>query len=353
MKPMSVLVPIVLLTSSLAACEKEKSSDSPPASSATLPVSRPAASASTKAAAGPMAHHPLPSPKTLFQGQDRPVAVDVHGEFIYWINAGTGLNKRLERAKGQVLRAPKAGGEPTVLFSEENLPDSLVRDDKNLYWTSEYEVRRGPMGGGKAMVAFDGSEKLGSPMALVVRDGRLVFGIIHPDAGGVHVIDPMGKPLIEPVPVAGGVSALAVTRDAVFAYSREQRAIGRIALSGGPPKSILFDVKGCAAMVTDDAKVYWTEPGDGRVRSLPVEGGEATTVSEGFKRPWDLMLDGEVLLLTDREAGTIVEVPKGGGRGTVLADGQGAPHSIAADDAFVYWTNPEKGTVSRAPRRRP
>jgi hypothetical protein len=347
---MSVLVPLVLVAPLLAGCDKENPSSNPASSSSALPVSLSAASASAKVA-GPVVHHPLKSPTDLFREQDRPIAVEVHEEFVYWINAGTGLDKRLERGKGQVLRGSKSGGEPTVLFSGENLPDSLVRDDKYLYWTSEYDVRRGPIQGGKAALSFDGSELFGSPMALVVRDGRLVFGIIHPDAGGVRVIDPMGKPLIDPVPVAGGVSALAVTRDAVFAYSRQQRAIGRFALSGGPPKTMLVDVKGCAAMVTDDAKVYWTEPGDGRIRSLPVEGGEVATVSEGFKRPWDLLLHGEALLVTDREAGTIVHVPKGGGRGTILVEGQVAPHSIAVDEAFVYWTDPEKGTVSRAPRR--
>lgn len=352
MKPISVLATLVFVFPLLAGCDKEKPSTSAPPSSGALPVSLPAVSASAEVA-GPVAHHPLKSPSVLFRDQDRPVAVEVHEQFVYWINAGTGLDKRLERAKGQVLRGPKTGGEPTVLFSGENLPDSLVREDRNLYWTSEYDVRGGPIEGGKAALSFDGSELFGSPMALVVRDGRLVFGIIHPDAGGVHVIDPMGKRLLEPVPVVGGVSALAVTRDAVFAYSRQQRAIGRFALSGGPPKSVLSDVKGCATMVTDDAKVYWTEPGDGRIRSMSVEGGEVATVSAGFKRPWDLLLDGEALMVTDREAGTIVQVPKKGGRGTILAEGQGAPHSIAVDEAFVYWTEPEKGMVSRTPKLRP
>lgn len=338
----SVLVALTLI----AGCKKDKEPSAEPKASAPLPSSRaPEAVASAKA---PTVADPLPEVKVLFAEQDRPVAVRAAGDFVYWLNAGTGEDKRLARDKGRVMRGPKQGGEPTLVADGQNLPDSLAVDGDTVYWTGEYDVLRAPVAGGKPSLLFEGNETLGSPMSLTIRGGHIAFGFTHPEAGGVHVVDKTGKRVREPFAVAGGVSSVALSDDAAFAYSRRQLAIGRVPLSDGQPKTIVSGVKGCGAMVSDGATLYWTEPGDGRVRSVPVGGGDVMTVSEGYQRPWALALAGDHLVLSDREAGTVVRIPKKGGQGVIVARNQSLPIDVDAGDGYAYWVSPERGTVSRA-----
>ena len=143
---------------------------------------------------------------------------------------------------------------------------------------------------------------------------------------------------------------MAITAKYLFAYSHQQRTIGRLSFADGKVDIVQSDVKGCSAMVTDDKELYWVEPGDARVRALAFDSTEARVVSQGFSHPWDLAVDASHLWLTDRKAGTILRVSKQGGRAQIVAQNQTNPLSLAVDDEFVYWVEPDKGTIVRVPK---
>ena len=337
---------VLIALSLIAGCKKDSESSAKPRASAPVPSSRPAFDVSAK---GPTTADPLPETKVLFSKQDRnpPIAIRVVGDQVYWANAGTDADKQLARGKGQIMRGSTEGGEPSVIADGQNLPDSIAVAGDTVYWTCEYDVFHAPAAGGKPTLLVEGNEKLGSPMSLVVRGDHVAIAFSHPSGGGLHIVDKSGKAARTPFGVSGGISVAALSDDAAFAYSRRQLAIGRIPLAGGQPKTLAAKVKGCGGMATDGQTLYWTEPGDGRVRALPVGGGDAVTVSEGYRRPWALAIDGDDLVLCDREAGTIVHIPKKGGRGVIVAKNQGKPLDVAVGGGFAYWVSPERGTISQ------
>ena len=290
-----------------------------------------------------------PSEKAVVaKGQDRPIAVAVTPTAVVWVNAGTRTDGKLERGKGTIMTADKAGGAPRVLASGQTLPDSVRVDDAYAYWTTEYDLRRVPLAGGKDSLVFEGNETFGSPVDFDFIGDRVAIGLVHPDGGGLYFVDKAGGKAELRLPVAGGVGAIAGGVDAVFAYARERQTLGRVPIGPGEPTTIATDLISCASMIIDGGKLYWTAPAQGKVWVVPVDGDKPSVFYGDGRRPWGLAQDAAYFYLSDRDAGHIIRIPKTSGAPNVVVTGLKGPHAIAVDDAYVYWTSPETGEVGKA-----
>jgi hypothetical protein len=63
---------------------------------------------------------------TIASGQGSPCALAVDDARVYWVNEGS----------GQVMSAPRGGGEATIVAEGQELPCSIALDAENVYWTT-------------------------------------------------------------------------------------------------------------------------------------------------------------------------------------------------------------------------
>lgn len=93
--------------------------------------------------------------------------------------------------------------------------------------------------------------------------------------------------------------------------------------------------------------LYVAEHFAGRIVAIPRAGGVARKVVDGRKGPWRIATDGQVLVVTEREAGDVVRVTTDGAV-SVLASGLGAPTDVRIRDgtAYVVATGTDGGADS-------
>jgi hypothetical protein len=73
-------------------------------------------------------------------------------------------------------------------------------------------------------------------------------------------------------------------------------------------------------------------------------------VTTGLAAPEDIAVDGTRVYWTDTSGGTVNSIPLAGGNVTTIATGQAKPLRIAVDDTQVYWSNNLGGAVMHAPK---
>jgi hypothetical protein len=102
------------------------------------------------------------------------------------------------------------------------------------------------------------------------------------------------------------------------------------------------------ALAFASGRVYWAE--QFALRSIPVSGGEVTTISESAMVPSSLFVDGDVLYVAqDRlgvapDYGSIASVPTTGGELSEMAVKQPYPRFLVVDGGAIYWVNEDLGT---------
>jgi hypothetical protein len=255
----------------------------------------------------------------------RPI-VAVDETFAYWARRGSG-------DAGQIVRAPLAGGAPTILVSGVNA-ESVAVDADHLYWTE------------RAFVA-------GKPSVL-----RL------PKAGGA------------PEPFAASGEAwdlkeaydIALDDDAVYWTGTSSQCALRKAKRGETIERVACDEESQKiGLAVDASHVYWVElPRDTRIATTlrrankqANRGGFGEVVASGDTfRPGKhdartcLAVDAHSAFWLSNHDGTVVRIAKTDGRATTLAADQRDFVSIALGGGFVYWAwakSGEIGGISRVP----
>jgi len=299
-----------------------------------------------------------PTGEVIVSGLTSPLALAVDDTSIYWIDLGTFPNY----ADGRVMRANKDGTNQTPLAQNQLRLAGLAIDGPDVFWT--------------AWGSTDALDPTG-------------FLATVPKAGGTPITLSSGFT---------GPSDIAVSGSDVYFLTGEVCRIPRtggdcefIAWYPGPlPGSEVYSMNGPAGLVTDGAKLLWSNSNDGDIVSVDIPaGGEPFTVASGQMYAFNLALDQDHVYWTtsgdDRPLarapktggtaenlttgplagwlavnegtvyfsagdGTIRRVASEGGLATVLARGEDMnSHPIAVDDQWVYWTS-LGGTIARTPK---
>jgi hypothetical protein len=221
-----------------------------------------------------------------------PYAVAVDATSVYW-------TENPASDQSQILRAPRAGGAPAVLYTGGSVTTGIALDDQgSLYWGSRQQgmgaaLLKMPAGGGSPVVLAT------SPSA----NAACPSGCIAVDATSVYWVPSGPGPLLK-VPRAGGspvslastqgASSLAVAARGV--YWMDAAAIRTVGLDGGAVRTIA-SVKYGVAIAVDSANVYWTATTDTTilVEKAPLAGGGPSTLAtfpvRGLGPPTAIALD--------------------------------------------------------------
>ena len=209
------------------------------------------------------------SPVTLASEQLEPQFLAADGDAVYWVNHGAGLPQRGDYSSGSVMKVAKSGGKPLALAVDQLLPSGLAVSGSSVYFVADGKLRSLPTMGGK-LRTLSGKGFTGAHVVVAganVFMDRIAWRKVH---GGV-----MQDHLeIVMIPLAGGAETVIA-------------------------KESLDDIDGFAA---DETGVYWVAMtnGDylGTVRRVPISGGPRETLAERISWPGALALDSKSLYFT-------------------------------------------------------
>ncbi|WP_231511907.1 hypothetical protein [Chondromyces apiculatus] len=285
------------------------------------------------------------APVTLAAGQRHPQALVLHGEHVYWTNAGSGA------ADGEIKRTRREGGTPERLASDQIRPAGLTvidpggGDALRVAWLSEGErsIFSVPVG--------SGLDPLLLPRLLAEREGTR--GALAQQGGRIHWTTSLG--FVMALPVGGGApeafnldaqdpTAIVAVADAVLWLDRTNRRIWARAGSNAPAP-VVFTEGNAGILAADATHVYWTVPGtlgstDGKVMRARWQGGNDGTTQEiagGEDYPYAIAVGGAEVYWTTWGQGRIRSTLTGGGTPKTLATGEPHPMAISVDASHVYW----------------
>jgi len=283
-------------------------------------------------ASGPGSLHEVSvngGPVTVLAKGVLPYAVAIDATNVYWTdNPGYAMS---DGGNGSdILRTPRDGGPTSVLFSGPVVSTGIAMDATNLYWGG------GAPDGGSGELLMKMPLAGGAPVTLATATGGIgcVAGCIAVDSTSVYWV---AAGFMTKVPIAGGASV----------------SLAPVGEVGG--------------LAVAAAGVYWTQldspNGAGSVRTVPLDGGEVTTIasypnsvtglsvvvdSTNVYWPYTYCLESGC---GTGFAGGIAGAPLAGGAPTTLVDLPGAgmtPTALAVDATSLYWVSQLPGPCGSA-----
>ena len=316
----------------------------------------------------------------LAAGQPGPDAIAVDATHVYWIND----------ASGELLRAPKAGGAPTVLATKQSVDAprhaaALAVDESSVYWLTtgtrekhgaDGAVMKLPKAGGEPVVlagdqrrpaalVLSGAEVLWlRPKASDAPDDEEADGAAPADAGAavMRVKKQGGKPAV----VAAAEEPCALTAEKDWVYWVDQGdppAVMRARRSGGKPEDFGASSArlGCAVAV-DASSIYWINKNADAVMRASKAGDDPIVLGFGPTRLAALAMDERsVYAIAEStpgaldDSGNVWRMPKdGSSKAEAIAGDEAGLNGLAVDADGVYWTRwsemHHEGAVVRLPK---
>jgi hypothetical protein len=265
------------------------------------------------------------------------IAVDATS--VYWVDTGSSL----------VMKAPLAGGAPTLLARGHSSAADLAVDATSVYWMNATDatgvegtgsVMKVPLGGGTPFTIAPGQR----PSAMVI-DSRYAYWtnghtgdkllFKAPLAGGAAVV--IAAAPSDPTILWGPTSALAI--DATNIYwaisgcvdvtrpcNREASVVLKVPLGGAAPTVLATDT--CSSPIAIDANsLYCTV--------------KHCTDGFGWADGGPLPLNGQPAPLVCTSL-HLIQLPLDGGAPRILASGPSIS-AVAVDAKSVYWANAGPG----------
>jgi hypothetical protein len=282
---------------------------------------------------------PVGETSVIASGQNKPSALAVDAENVYWLNAAT---------IGGVFKRAKAGGPVTAIFEGPlEIQNALGIDDASIYFVSNGAIVAVPKAGGALRtIAASGGSMSGAAAA-----GGNVYWIEAPDG-------PMGPAHVKRAPTAGGMptevpvtngpsgAAVAVSTSADGVYATFVRGgFLRVPIDGTGPRYTPSTRFPSFAAAADTTHVYVTE---GDSLSKADKTGAAPIPFKGALTATSVAVDDTFVFFTETApAGRVLRVRKSDGAMTALAEQQGAPRGVVTDGSGVYWACIDEGTIKK------
>jgi beta-lactamase regulating signal transducer with metallopeptidase domain len=247
----------------------------------------------------------------------------------------------------------------TLIADGQGRPGGIATDETHVYWTN-FEggsLMRAPLGGGSPTTLIAGQH---GPQSLVVGSGQIYWTNFE---DGTVMRMPLSE--AEPALLASGQdhpSGVAIDSTNLY-WVTNDGSVRSVPLAGGEPTTLSTGIESFPAaarsIAVDASYVYWTEGGDlsvsnGRIMRAPLAGGPALVLARDQDSPCRLAVDSESVFWTNLGTlanrlidGTVMKVPREGGTPIVLASGQLQPLGIALDGGNLYWTRAPIEEVSQ------
>lgn len=214
----------------------------------------------------------------------------------------------------------------------------LALDDVRVFWAhANGDLRSQSKNGGPTINYYDA----GLPVSRCAVDGALFLLAYSGGQAGIAGYPKAGGSVVPVVTNQTGLPYGVVSKNGVFFTNSVTNVVGECVTvpcndTPGIVASAQANPYGIAA---DEARVYWTNRGDGTVRSAgrgPTS--SVVTVAGGQSAPGGIAVD-ETDLYWANQGGSIMKMSKTGTSPQAIATGQDAPESLVLDAASVYWVN--------------
>lgn len=259
-------------------------------------------------------------PVAIACGQS-PKALAVDATHVYWLN---------DYDIPGVLKAPKNGGDVTILAADPNSASGwgIALDETHVYWPGNPGVQSVPKEGGTAKLLSSTNEAYD-----VAADGSSVY-FTRP---GLTKVNKTGG---APTSLAGSSDTIHVVLDGEFAYFTvwTEGAVVKVPLSGGAPMKIATNVQYPNALALRDGIVYFSN-GYGKLMKVPADGSAAPVLITGAYFAYGVAADESGVYFATFDSEKIAMVVPGTEEIKILATDQAYPRDVAVDAEAVYWTN--------------
>lgn len=250
---------------------------------------------------------------------------------------------------GTVMSVPKVGGVASTLASGVPYPIDIAVDATTVYFTDANGLESAALIGARVVTNLSGSQTQGVALsASTVLFSEHALGAIAAlpkgtDAGAISTL------------VTGESGPTFVALDSQNIYWTDQNgtvgSVRQALLDGGNPQQLAPGDPATSPLVVDTSAVYWAEPTNGLILSVPIGGGAVTTIAQQQTAPEGIAVDAHFVYWTEAtQNGAVVKAAKTGAGGPqTLASGQGYPVPIAVDATYVYWGN-DDGSILKLPK---
>jgi Domain of unknown function (DUF5050) len=291
----------------------------------------------------------VPDRQIVATDQAGPSDIVVDDTHLYWTN----------RESGQLVRLAKDAKTPQVLVDKQKSIGRLCVDDAHVYWTAGAEILKLPKAGGQPTVlATAETRRRRGPAGIAVDDAFVYWTNYSSPDGSINRVSKNGG---EPRLLAAGQDGafyLALSAGHVYwtNHSGFGKTVMRVSRDGGEPAAIAKFQNNPTYVAVDQHAAYWTNlTKHGTVMKWETAGGELQKIADDQAGPSAIALDESRVYWTSLEIGPgnwarrswILAAPKTGGPSRVIV--QAAEHfwGLAVDDKYVYWTSFKAGTVAR------